>query len=346
MPEITESELKKQIDSTRLERLYLLFGDESYFVSKHAERLIAKAAGENFAAFNLQKFQGTECPADRVADAVATLPFMAEQKCVAVSDWNPEALTSDELEKWKKLLAEIPETTVLVLYCPSVRVDRKKSAKWKSFLSLISKYGAIVECKKRDAAEAEKLLCAYAAKQNCSISRQDAGRLIQLCGNQLQTLFHEMEKLCAYVGAGEITRKTIDEVAVPNAETTVFLLAKALVSGESDRAYALLDILLRQNEKPVAILSVLSSSYLDMYRVKAALESGGAPELPAKAFDYRGKEFRLRAAEREIKGVSMETLRKSLALLLETDIALKSSVADGRLLLEMLFARLFMLRSA
>ena len=79
---------EKQIDSTRLERLYLLFGDESYFVSKHAERLIAKAAGENFAAFNLQKFQGTECPADRVADAVATLPFMAEQKCVAVSDWN------------------------------------------------------------------------------------------------------------------------------------------------------------------------------------------------------------------------------------------------------------------
>lgn len=344
MPEITESDLKKQLDSMQLGRLYVLFGDEPYFIIKHAERLIAKAAGDTFPAFNLQRFSGLETPADRVIDAVSTLPFLSERKCVAVSNWNPETLSAEEISKWKKLFAEIPETTVLVLYCPSVRVDRKKSAKWKSFLSLAAKHGMVVECKKRDTAEAEKLVCAYAAKRQCSLSRREAGQLIQMCGNDLQTLFHEMEKLCAYTGKGEITRETVDAVAVRNAETTVFLLSKALIAGDSDRAYSLLELLLRQNEKPVTILAVLASSYLDMYRVKAAVEGGGPAELPAKTFDYRGKEFRLRAAERDVRGVSMETLRESLNVLLETDLALKSSAADGRILLEKLFARLFMLR--
>ena len=344
MPEISESELKKQIDTMRLERLYVLFGDESYFVAKHAERLIAKAAGQQFPDFNLQRFSGLDVSVDAVSDAVATLPFLAERKCVAVRNWNPEAFSAEETAKWKKLLAEIPETTVLVLYSPAIRVERKKSAKWKSFLTLAAKNGAVVECKKRDSAEIEKLLCAYAAKQGCTLSRREAGLLMELCGNDLQTLLHETEKLCAYTKEGEITRETIDQVAVRNAETTVFLLAKALVAGNSDRAYALLETLLQQNEKPVTILAVLASSYLDLYRVKAALEGGGGAELPAKVFDYRGKEFRLRAAERDVRGVSMETLRASLQALLETDLALKSSAADGRILLEKLFARLFLLR--
>ena len=55
-------------------------------------------------------------------------------------------------------------------------------------------------------------------------------------------------------------------------ETTVFLLSNALVRGDYSKAYALLDLLMAQREEPYQ-LAVLSSAYIDMYRVRAAIEA-------------------------------------------------------------------------
>ena len=128
-----------------------------------------------------------------------------------------------------------------------------------------------------------------------------------------------------------------------NLETTVFLLSKALVAGNYEKAYELLDLLFGQNEEPVSILAVLSSAYVDMYRVRAALQSGQPVFELAKTFDYKGKEFRLRNAERDGAGMSTEMLRESLDALLQTDVALKSTRTDNRLWMEELIARLLLI---
>ena len=88
------------------------------------------------------------------------------------------------------------------------------------------------------------------------------------------------------------------------------------------------------------ILAVLSSAYVDLYRVKVALESGVAPFQLSQSFPYKGKEFRLRNAERDVRNMSMEQLRQSLRLILEADIRLKSSRVDNRVILEELIAQL------
>ena len=58
---------------------------------------------------------------------------MAERKCVTVSDLNVEAMNTAELDKLYELLDTIPETTVLILYLPTLEIDPKKSAKWRTF---------------------------------------------------------------------------------------------------------------------------------------------------------------------------------------------------------------------
>ncbi len=69
----------------------------------------------------------------------------------------------------------------------------------------------------------------------------------------------------------------VEELVPKSTETTVFLLAGALVAGDYEKAYTLLDVLFYQREEPIAILGALATSYVDMYRVRAALESGGIP---------------------------------------------------------------------
>ena len=103
-------------------------------------------------------------------------------------------------------------------------------------------------------------------------------------------------------------------------ETTVFLLSNALVRGDYSKAYALLDLLMAQREEPYTILAVLSSAYIDMYRVRAAIEAGETSMAPTEYGDYRGRDFRLKYAERDVRDLSIEMLRECLSLLLNCDL--------------------------
>ena len=134
----------------------------------------------------------------------------------------------------------------------------------------------------------------------------------------------------------------IEEIITKNMETTVYLLSNALVRGDYTKAYSLLDLLLNQGESPQMILAVLSGAYIDMYRVRAAIDSGKTSLAPAEYGDYKGKDFRLKYAERDMRDLSGEVLRESLQLFLECDLALKLSGSEemNRITLEKLFSKL------
>lgn len=343
MPEITESELKKQIEKSDFSNLYFLYGEEKYLVGHYAQKLIGKAKGSVFEDFNLQRFDGGASSMDEIAAAVEALPFMAERKCVVVSDLNVESLRANELDKLEEITANIPETTVLVIYLPTVLIDIKKDKKWKKFIASAEKLGCVAELKKRSNADLEKLLCAGAEKRKCTLSRQNAGRIIGYSGNDLQTLYNELEKLCSFIGEGEISAAIIDRMVVKNLEARVYDLSKAILAGEYDKAYGILDLLFYQNEEPVSILAVLSSAYVDMYRVRVSVQSGCGVTEPAKYFDYARKEFRLTNAERDSKRLSTAMLRESLCTLLAADTSLKSARGDRRITMEKLIAQLLLI---
>ncbi len=342
MPAIDEATLKKQIREQDFGRVYLLYGEEPYLVSEYGRRIARKAAGGAMEDFNLQTFDG-RAPVEEIAEAAEALPLMAERKCVVVVDYDADSANAAETAKMKQLLADPPASCVLVFRQQSVAVNAKKSAKWRSFIKQVEECGCSVHFPRRDSAALAKFLTDTASGMGYTFSG-DCGRyLIRQCGTDLTNLLGELEKICAFSGPEtSITRETIDAVAVKTTETAVYKLANALVSGNYGEAYALLDTLFYQREEPVFILGSLASAYIDLYRAKAALESGTPVTEIAKAFDYRGLEFRLRNAARDCRRLTMEQLRRSLDWISQTDLALKSTRTDPRVLLEELLARLLM----
>lgn len=167
MPEITETKLKEQIAKEQIGSLYFLYGDEKLLVRRNLNRLLKKLDG-NFPEFNFQEFPH-DAPVDSIADAVVAMPFMAERKCVTVSDLNVEAMNTAELDKLYELLDTIPETTVLILYLPTLEIDPKKSAKWRTFLKKLDTRGFSLPSLHLKDNELEKYVCREAEKANaCS----------------------------------------------------------------------------------------------------------------------------------------------------------------------------------
>ncbi|WOC33093.1 MULTISPECIES: DNA polymerase III subunit delta [Caproicibacterium] len=343
MAHFKEAELKKQMEADTLSGVYFLYGEEKYMVSVWAQRLIRRAAGKEFLDFNLQRFSG-EVSADALDDAVQALPFMAPRKCVAVADLSLDGRAPSELKKLAELLGDVPETTVLVLSFAASDPPLKKEKKWKDLFALCQEKGVCVECTRRTQSDLEKLLVAAAKKRGCVLSRTLAARMYRYVGNDLTALLNELEKVCAFTGEGEIREDTVDRLVTRNLETRVYDLSKALLAGRYERAYQVLGQLLDQNEEPVRILAVLSGAYVDLYRVRTALQSGESALEPARHFpEYRNREFRLTNAERDTHDLSTQMLRASLEVLLRADLDLKGSRTDSRLILERTLARLLVI---
>ncbi len=343
MPEINETKLHEQISKNQLCSLYFLYGDEKFLLKRDVLRLTKKFVAADFPEFNYNTFPHT-VSVDEIADAVVALPFMAERKCVTVSDFNIDACGTSELNKLQELIENVPDTTVLVFFLPTLEIDEKKSAKWRNFIKRVDATGCTVHYTRRSEGDLEKFLCREAEKKGCTLSRPLANRIIRYTGSDLNALINELQKLCAFAGGGEITAEQVENIVTKNMETTVFLLSNALVRGDYSKAYGLLDLLINQGEKPITILSVLSGAYIDMYRVRAAIQSGKTAQAPADYGDYKGREFRLKYAQRDMRDLSLEVLRESLGLLLSCDLSLKLSTGDtmDRIVLEKLFSQLLM----
>lgn len=345
MPELEGTELKKQLASGELLKLYLIAGEEKYLVRRNAGRFLKKAGETAFPEFNLNEFEGG-AGIDAIADAALALPLFAEHKYVAVSDYNVEEKDGDELKKLYELLSSVPDTTTLLLWYPTLDFDAGKAAKWKKLVkAVLDSMGGVLLCERWGPQELQKMLVREAEKAGCVLSRRNAERILNYAGNDVTRLLGEMEKLCAYTlgeGETEITAERIEALVPKTTETTVFLMSGALLDGNYEKAYGLLDALLYQNEEPVAILGALSSAYVDLYRVKTAMAGGKDYSAAAAYGEYKGKEFRLRNASRSARNIMPEALRKSLSLLLEADSALKGSRLDSRVVLEELIAKLLL----
>lgn len=340
MASLTENELKSQIKSCKLNNLYLLYGEEKYLISHYTSKLIDVALDGTINDFNFKKFKASDISVDSLEESIEVLPFLSSKKCVVVSDLEIEKFNVTEIKKLKEIVSKIPETTILIISQSNIEASIYKSSKWNSFTKLVEKHGNAVNFKKLSRLSLEKQIINWARKLNLNISQNTVEKLIEYCGDDLLNLRSELEKLSAFADNGEITEDDIELLVSKKAEANVFDLTKAVSQNNYDRALKILHVLLEKKEEPVAILSLLASNYIDMYRVKVAKNSGVPTNKIAELFDYKRKEFRLNLASKACDNYSLKDLRKYISFLKEIDLKLKSSKDDNKILLEELLVKL------
>lgn len=338
---ITEAELKKQLKG-ELAPLYFLYGEETYLTAHYARQIADLAAGnDELGEFNLQKFDGQSTSFDAIEEAAEALPVMAERKCVVVRDFDAAAGTAQD--RLLALVSDPPGTCVLIFWQDTVQPDLKKNAKWKAFAAAVEKGGVCVCFPRKTAGDIARLLCSGAVRRGCTLSTDNARLLAERCGDDLNLLNNELDKLAALADGGEITRAHIEAAATRNLEASVYDLSKALLRHQYEQAYGILDTLLAQKEEPVAILAVLSGAYVDLYRAKVAAQGGRQAVELAAEFGCKGREWRLRNAARDCERLPLPMLRQSLEVLAQADARLKSSRTDKRIVLEQTAAQLIVL---
>ena len=347
MAQFIEETLKKHIKSGEFMRLYIIYGNEGYLKQHYANTICSKSVSKDFEDFNLKKLDGKDTSLNEIYDCTSSFPMMSDYTCTLVKDYPLNTFIGDRGkvdEDFLNVISDIPESSILVFWMDVTEVDEKNS-KWSKVLKLFDEYGASVKIDKRSRSALEKLLISSAAKKDCTLSRDTAYYMINLVGEDMSTLQNELNKVCAFVNSGEITRKHIDETVIISVEAKIFQLSRMIVKGEADSAFENLANLFKLREEPVVISSVLSKAFVDMYRVKAAKEKGLSYKTLGDDFpsSYKGRGFVLDNASSDAAGYSLSQLKEALNLLSDADRRLKSTGEDSRIILEELVLRLLRL---
>jgi DNA polymerase III subunit delta len=314
MPLATPAAVRKQIKSGTAEPLYLLLGEDDVEKSALAGEF-AQLVDEGLRAFNVERIHaGDMTSGDRIADGVArlvaavrTLPMMVPRRLVLVTQAEMLLTPKRESEAAARALDSVedllkrPEPqTVLVFVAGSLD---KRSRIYK----LLLKHAAVVECGAiEDQADAERWVRTRIAAAGTDIEPAAARRLAERAGPDVKRLRGEVDRLLLYaMGQPRITVDDVREVAGPAALQDDWAMTNAIEAGQVS----------------------------DALRQLALMLDAGAP--PEKILGQLGW-----LARTKLPHLAPDDLTAAIRGVFRTDLALKRSAGDPRVLLERLVVEL------
>ena len=328
--------LKEKIKNSPL-GAYFVYGDEDYLKKVYVNKIISAVVDDDFAEFNFHKFEGKEANLGDVYDSVEALPMMSDTTCVLVEDMPLDTLDESSTALLTDMLAGMPETCALIFCMMSVNPSSKG---WDAVKKLFEKYGTLVRLDKKETGDIVKTVEKAAEKRGVPFENGVARYLVECVGSDLNTVHNEMEKLCAYALGRTVKKADVDAVCSKSLEAKAFDVMRSLHSGRFETAMSKLETLISQKEEPVMLLGAFVTSYMDIYRARAAVLSGFAASEPAKYYDYKKKEFRLNNASRDSRGLSLPAIYECIEILAKADEQLKSYETDKSLILEQTLTKL------
>ena len=138
---LEEDRLSADIRAGRIERVYFLYGKEPFLVKTYVDRLIKKTVGEDALDFNLVRISGNP-DMDMLSDHVDGLPVFADMKLISVNDIDPEKIEKEAFERLLSIIADVPETTILLFNNTGVSPDERKS-QTKKFIAAVEIAGVV-----------------------------------------------------------------------------------------------------------------------------------------------------------------------------------------------------------
>lgn len=318
---MTYDELSTKIKSGKISGMFFFYGEERYLLDKSIALIKKKAVTSGTEAFNYIKIDGKKTDVDEIVSAVDKFPQMSPMKLIVVK--NSGILNNAVLKEFKTIKnLNIYDDTCLIFVEESF--DKKKLKN----LSFIESSGGVVDFSYMPFNKLEIWIEKRFKSEEKEILERDTRYILQLCGQSLEKLTRECEKLSLYVGERrKVTRADIDVVIEKTVEFTTYNMVDKVVAGEITKAFEQLKYLRDTDEKPFYILNLVMSRLSELLMCKLLKEDGMQPQEISGYFDFPKPMFAVKKTIEESRGFSEKYLRRMIDRGLYYDIECK----QGRL---------------
>jgi len=333
----SQSDFHRKLQSGQIAPLYLFEGTEQYLRDQALKKLADATVDAAVRDFNYVAISVSQGDLGEALALARQFPMISARRMVVVTGF--EAVSDDgQLELLKDYLRTPVETTVLAFV--SDGLDNRRN-----IATMLRKSCEVVGFDPLDEREgAPNWVRDYAARAGCQMDLSSAAYLVGMVGVDLMRLANELDKLIAYVGPkGRITQDEIDELVRHSRQHSNFELTDAILDGDRRKALHLLHrIFDNASESPqslsLMILGAIASNYRKMLGAKELMRQNAANSEVAKAVGM--SPYAVGRFNEKVRRVETERILKGIERIGATDVALKTSKATPRLLLEVLICEL------
>lgn len=216
------SQIVSDTEAKKFAPVYLLMGDEDYYVDLVCNAVISNAFDdESERDFNQMIYYGADVDADEVVTAARRYPMFAERQLVVVK----EAQMMKTLENLAVYCENPLESTVLVIAMHGASADKRK-ALYKS----VSKKGIVVESKELRDYEMPQWIASYYRSRGLEIEPEAAALLAEYAGVDMAKIAVETDKLLKNLPAGsvKVSASDIERNVGISREFSIFELTREL----------------------------------------------------------------------------------------------------------------------
>lgn len=166
--------------------IYILMGDESYYIDKISNYIQEHALRAGQQAFDQTVLFGSEVNASQIADLAMQFPMTGDRRVIIVKE--AQGMRSfDKLEHY----AQKPQPkTILVICYKNGSMNRRAK-----FVAAVEKNGVVFESKKLREGYLPGFIRSYLSERKVSIDDKSASMIAENIGSDLSRLMSELDKL-------------------------------------------------------------------------------------------------------------------------------------------------------
>lgn len=319
----------QDMKSGKFAPIYLLHGEEPYFIDQIQEYAEQNALNEMEKAFNLTVLYAQDVEPSQVVEAARRFPMMANRQVIIVK----------EAQNWKKMddlehYFEKPVPSTVLVIC-----HKNKKVNGNLRIAKLAKKHIFFESRKLyEDQELPNWIMQLVASKGFKISEQNAAMLAEFIGSDLSRVSNELEKIFLNKdGDKEISQAEIEKQVGVSKEFSIFELLSSLAAKNSRKVFFINHHMSsRKDFSIIPALAMMNNFFSKGIQLKQAGVKDSRSMISYGIYPRQAKDY-----ERMLTAYSLSDLERIIGLLLEYDMKSKgidsSSVGDDELMKELLF---------
>ena len=231
--------------------IYLLMGEESYFIDRISEALAQTILSPAEQAFNQITVYGKDSEAGQVVNLCRQMPMMGSYEVIIVK----EAQQMRQIEKLSHYTAKPQSSTILVICHKEKSID-KRSSLYKQCV----KEGVVFESIRPRDYEIEQWLPQFIARKGLRIGMKALQMLTDHLGCDIAKISNELDKLIVSLPAGtvEITDVDIEQKVGISKDYNNFELCNAVAMQDVQRAMKIADHFAHNTKENPLLVTIMA----------------------------------------------------------------------------------------
>ncbi|MFA6832424.1 MAG: DNA polymerase III subunit delta [Bacteroidaceae bacterium] len=221
---VTFESIMQDLKSRKFSPIYILMGDESYYIDKISDYIAENVLQPEERDFNQSIVFGSDVNVAQIVDLAKGYPMMSEYRVIIVK----EAQNLKATEMLGQYLEKPVKSTILVICHKNGTIDRRKK-----FLSKAEAVGVVFESKKKREYELPGFIEGYLKKNNATIDSKSSLMIAEHIGADLCRLTSELDKVLLSLPSDNnrrVTPEIVEEQIGVSKDFNSFELRNAIIT--------------------------------------------------------------------------------------------------------------------